>query len=111
MLCDKFPVNNVLRIRFDKKSGSRIEHLDVENDRKSPHAKIIEEMQRYINEDFGPTPDSMQGNIRKVFEVVLKTKSDTIRVYILTAKNLTCRLHQVAFLIWVSETQYNYSNV
>lgn len=74
MLCDKFPNNNALQIRFDKKSGSRIEYLDVEDDRKSPHAKIIEEMQRYIDEDFGPTPDVMQGNIRKAFEVVLKTK-------------------------------------
>ena len=35
---------------------------------------MIEEMQRYIDEDFGPTPDMMQGNIRKIFEVVLKTK-------------------------------------
>jgi wobble nucleotide-excising tRNase len=74
MLCDKFPDNNVLQIRFDNKSGSRIECLDVEDDRKSPHAKIIEKMQRYIDEDFGPTPDVMQGNIRKAFEVVLKTK-------------------------------------
>jgi wobble nucleotide-excising tRNase len=74
MLCDKFPDNNVLQIRFDKKSGSRIEHLNVEDDRKSSHAKIIEEMQRYIDEDFGATPDAIQGNIRKVFEVVLKTK-------------------------------------
>ena len=74
MLCDKFPDNNVLQIRFDRRNGSRIEHINVEDDRKSPHAKIIEQMQRYIDEDFGPTPDDMQGNIRKVFEVVLKTK-------------------------------------
>lgn len=74
MLCDKFHNNNVFQICFDKKSGSRIEHLDVEDDRKSPHTKIIEEMQCYIDEDFGPTPDVMQGNIRKAFEVVLKTK-------------------------------------
>lgn len=74
MVYDKIPDNNVLQVRFDKKNGSRLEPLDVNEDRKSPHAKIIDEMQRYIGEDFGPTPDAMQGNIRKVFEVVLKTK-------------------------------------
>jgi hypothetical protein len=31
-------------------------------------------MSRYLNEDFGPIPEDMQGNIRKVFEIVLKTK-------------------------------------
>jgi hypothetical protein len=74
MVYDKIPDNNVLQVRFDKTNGSRIEPLDVNEDRKSPHAKIIDEMQRYADEDFGPTPDAMQGNIRKVFEVVLKTK-------------------------------------
>jgi wobble nucleotide-excising tRNase len=74
MVYDKMPDNNVLQVRFDKTSGSWIEPLDVNEDRKSPHAKLIEELQRYVVEDFGPKPDAMQGNIRKVFEVVLKTK-------------------------------------
>mgnify|MGYP006310860995 CR=1 FL=1 len=74
MVYDKIPDNNVLQVRFDKTNGSRIEPLNVNEDRKSRYAKIIDEMQRYIVEDFGPTPDVMQGDIRKVFEVVLKTK-------------------------------------
>ncbi len=74
MLCDKMPTNSVLKIRSDKRNGSVLESLDVEEDRKSEHAKMVEGMQRYIDEDFGPTPDMMQGNIRKIFEVVLKTK-------------------------------------
>jgi wobble nucleotide-excising tRNase len=74
MVYDKIKDNIVLQVRFDQKNGSRIEPLDVNEDRKSPHAKNIDEMQRYIVDDFGPTPDAMQGNIRKVFEIVLKTK-------------------------------------
>jgi wobble nucleotide-excising tRNase len=74
MLCDKLPSHTVLQIRSDKKNGSRLEQFDIEEDRKGEHAKMIDEMQRYINEDFGPTPDMMQGNIRKIFEIVLKTK-------------------------------------
>ena len=74
ILCDKLPDHTVLKIRSDKKNGSSIEPFNVEEDRKGEHAKRIEEMQRYIVEDFGPTPDKMQGNIRKIFETVLKTK-------------------------------------
>jgi len=71
---DKIPDNTVLQIRSDKTNGSWLEPFDVEEDRKSEHAKMVEAMQRYVVEDFGPTPETMQGNIRKVFEVVLKTK-------------------------------------
>lgn len=74
MVYDKIADNHVLKLRSDKTNGSWIEPYDVEEDRKSQYAKNIEAMQRYILEDFGPTPDMMQGNIRKVFEVVLKTK-------------------------------------
>jgi wobble nucleotide-excising tRNase len=74
MLCDKMPENKVLHIRSDTKNGSRLEVFNVEEERKSDHARMIEEMERYINEDFGPTADVMQGNLRKLFEVVLKTK-------------------------------------
>lgn len=74
MLCDKIPNYKGLRVRFDKKSGSRLEPFDVENDRKGEYVHMIEDMERYVMEDYGPTPDTMQGNIRKVFEVVLKTK-------------------------------------
>ncbi len=74
MVFDKIPDNTVLHVRSDKTNGSWLEPFDVEEDRKSEHAKMVEAMQRYVVEDFGPPPDTMQGNIRKVFEVVLKTK-------------------------------------
>lgn len=74
MLCDKMPDNKVLRVRFDKKNGSWLELFDVEDDRKGDYVHMVEDMERYLAEDFGPTPETMQGNIRKVFEVVLKTK-------------------------------------
>ena len=38
------------------------------------HARMVEEMEKYIVDDFGPIPETMQGNIRKIFETVLKTK-------------------------------------
>jgi wobble nucleotide-excising tRNase len=74
MLFDKMPDSTVLQVRYDKTNGSRLEALDVEEDRKSDYVRMVEEMMHYVTEDFGPTPDSMQGNIRKMFEIVLKTK-------------------------------------
>jgi len=74
MVFDKIPNNTVLQIRSDKTNGSRLEPFDVEEDRKGDHAQTIDAMERYVIEDFGPAPETMQGNIRKVFEVVLKTK-------------------------------------
>jgi len=74
MLCDKMPGNKAMEIRSDKKSGSQLVGLDVEDDRKGECAHMLDDMERYLGEDFGPTPETMQGNIRKVFEVVLKTK-------------------------------------
>ena len=74
MLCDKLPENKVLKIRSDKKNGSQLEVFNVEEERKSDHARMVEGMERYMNEDFGPTADTMQGNLRKLFEIVLKTK-------------------------------------
>ncbi len=74
MLFDKIQDNTVLQIRSDKIHGSCLEAFDVEEDRKSPYAHTVDRMKKYVNEDFGPSPDSMQGNIRKVFETVLKTK-------------------------------------
>jgi len=74
ILCDKMPDNKVLHIRSDLKKGSRLEVFNVEEERKSEHARLVEDMYRYVEEDFGPTTASMQGNIRKIFEVVLKTK-------------------------------------
>ena len=38
------------------------------------YVHTVEDMERYLAEDFGPNPETMQGNIRKVFEVVLKTR-------------------------------------
>jgi len=74
MLCDKIADNKTLQVRSDKKNGSQIAVFDVEEDRKSDHARRIEGMERYLVEDFGPTLDAMQGNLRKLFETVLKTK-------------------------------------
>lgn len=74
MLCDKIHDNTVLQVRSDRKNGSRLEAFDVEEARKSDYGRIVGDMERYIGEDFGPTPDIMQGNIRNVFETVLKTK-------------------------------------
>jgi len=74
MLCDKISANKVLQVRFDKKKGSWLESFDVEDDRKGDFAHMVESMERYLVEDFGPTPEAMQGNIRKMYEVVLKTK-------------------------------------
>lgn len=73
MLFDKMPENCVFQIKSDKKNGSRLEPFDVEDDRKGALARLLGEMERYLSEDFG-TPDAMQGSIRKVIEIVLKTK-------------------------------------
>lgn len=74
MLCDKITDNKTLQVRSDKKNGSQFAVFDVDEERKSEHARLIEGMERYLAEDFGPTPDAMQGNLRKLFETVLKTK-------------------------------------
>lgn len=74
MLCDKIPDNKTLRLRFDKKNGTLFDVLDIEEDRKGDHARLIESMERYLSEDYGPTSEIMQGNLRKLFETVLKTK-------------------------------------
>jgi wobble nucleotide-excising tRNase len=74
MLFDKIPSNTVLQVRSDKKNGSSLAAFDVEEDRKGEYVHMVEDLARYVDEDFGPTPDTMQANIRKVFEIVLKTK-------------------------------------
>ncbi len=74
MLCDKMPDNKALQVRSDRKTGSQLVVLDVEEDRKGEHARLVEGLGRYLDEDFGPTADTMQGNLRKLFEVVIKTK-------------------------------------
>jgi len=74
MLFDGIRDKGMLQLKSDKESGSRIEPFDMENDRKAEIARLCDDMSQYLNEDFGPTPEDMQGNIRKVFEIVLKTK-------------------------------------
>lgn len=74
MLFDGIHDKGVLQLKSDKKNGSRIEPFDVEDDRKAEIARLCDDINRYLNEDFGPTPEDMQGNIRKVFEIILKTK-------------------------------------
>jgi len=74
MLCDKIPDNKIFQIRSDKKNGSRLQEFNLEEDLKSDYVRMVENMERYLIEDFGPDTDTMQGNIRKVFETVIKTK-------------------------------------
>lgn len=74
MLFDKMPGSTVLQVRSDKKNGSSLEAFDVEEDRKGEYVRMVDDLERYVDEDFGPTPDTMQGNIRRIFEIVLKTK-------------------------------------
>lgn len=74
MLFDHIREKAVLQIKSDKTNGSRIEPFDVEEDRKAEIARLFDDMGRYLDEDFGPTPDDMQGKIRKVFEIILKNK-------------------------------------
>jgi wobble nucleotide-excising tRNase len=74
MLCDKMPDSKTLQVRSDRKNGSELVALDVEEDRKGDHARLVESMERYLDENFGPTEETMQGNLRKLFETVLKTK-------------------------------------
>lgn len=97
MLCDKMPDNKSLRVRFDKKNGSWLEPLDVEHDRKGEHAHMVEDMKRYVVEDFGPTPETMQGNLRKVFEVVLKTKYYHVLTADIKAKKGLAKLLETLF--------------
>ncbi len=74
MLVDGIRERAVLRIKSDRKNGSRIEPLDVGEERKAEVEGLFDDMARYVDEDFGPTPNDMQAKIRKVFEVILKTK-------------------------------------
>lgn len=74
MLFDHIREKGVFQIKSDKTNGSRIEPFDVEEDRKAEIARLFDDMGRYLDEDFGPTPDDMQGKIRKVFEIILKHK-------------------------------------
>jgi len=97
MLFDKIPDNTVLQVRSDKKNGSSLAPLDVEDDRKSECAHMLEDLQRYLNEDFGPTPDTMQGNIRKVFEIVLKTKYHLALAAVVKEKKGLAKLLETLF--------------
>jgi wobble nucleotide-excising tRNase len=98
MLFDKISDNTVLQVRSDKKNGSRLEPFDVEDDRKGECAHMLEDMKRYVAEDFGPTPETMQGNIRKVFEVVLKTKYYLALVADIKAKKGLAKLLETLFV-------------
>ena len=46
----------------------------MEEERKADIARLFDDMGRYLEEDYGPTPEHMQGEIRKVFEIILKHK-------------------------------------
>ncbi len=74
MLSDDIHERAVLQIKTDKTNGSRIETFDVEEDRKAEIAGLFDDLGRYLDADFGPTAQDMQAKIRKVFEVILKTK-------------------------------------
>jgi len=87
MLCDKMPDNKTLQVRSDRKHGSQFAFLDMEEERKSAHARLIESMERYLDEDYGPTTETMQGNLRKLFETVLKTKYYRVLASDIKSKN------------------------
>ncbi|MCL5126454.1 MAG: AAA family ATPase [Deltaproteobacteria bacterium] len=73
MLCDRIPENVVLKLVSDTK-GSRIEVFDMEEERRPEIVRLFEDMGRYLDEDCGQTTGEMQGNIRKLFEIILKHK-------------------------------------
>jgi wobble nucleotide-excising tRNase len=98
MIFDKISDNTVLQVRSDKKNGSSLAPFDVEDDRKGDHAHTLEEMMRYIDEDFGK-PEAMQGNIRKVFECVLKTKFYLALEADIKAKKGFAKLLQTLFAV------------
>lgn len=97
MLFDKIPSNTVLQVRSDKKNGSSLEAFDVEEDRKGEYIHMVEDLEKYVDEDFGPTPDTMQGNIRKVFEIVLKTKYYRVLAEDIKAKKGLAKLLETLF--------------
>jgi len=78
MLFDKISHNTVLEIRSDRTNGSRLDVFDVEENRKSDYIRMVEEMERFTVEDFGPSPDTIQGNIRKVKGCSLRLLSDKL---------------------------------
>jgi wobble nucleotide-excising tRNase len=63
-----------LNIECDQTNGSRILPYDIKYNRKDIHFRRIDEMKRYLSEDFGPRVKDMQENIRLVLERVLKLK-------------------------------------
>ena len=63
-----------IQVKSDKRNGSQFAFFDVEEERKGKHVRLAESMARYVVEDFGPTAADMQGNLRRLFETVLKTK-------------------------------------
>jgi len=74
ILFDRFHEKAVLRLKSDKTNGSWFEAFDMEEERKAEIARLFDDMGRYLVEDYGPTPEDMQGKIRKLFEVILKHK-------------------------------------
>lgn len=74
MLCKKIKDRKTLWIRSDRAHGSRFENFDTYAEQKSKHMKVVDDLMRYMDEDFGPRPERMQGDIRVLFETVLKTK-------------------------------------
>ena len=99
MLCDKMPDNKTLQVRSDKKHGSQFAVLDMEEDRKSAHVRLIESMERYLGEDYGPTAETMQGNLRKLFETVLKTKYYRVLASDIKSKNGLATLMTTLFAV------------
>jgi len=104
MLFDTISDNTVLQVRSDKKNGSSLEPFDVEGDRKSELAHFLEDMKRYVDEDFGPTSVTMQGNIRKVFEIVLKTKYYLALAADIKAKKGLAKLLETLFAAGLLDT-------
>jgi hypothetical protein len=58
---------------------------------------MVEGMERYIVEDFGQTPEMMQGDIRRIFEIVLKTKYYRALALDIRAKKSFAKLLETLF--------------
>ncbi|TAK11978.1 MAG: hypothetical protein EPO32_10265 [Anaerolineae bacterium] len=63
-----------LTISNDDTLGSQIIPIDIKWLRKDPHFRRLDEMRRYITEDFGPKVKDMQENIRTALERILRIK-------------------------------------
>lgn len=73
LLSDQLESVQVLSLKKDNANGSSIIPFDIEAERKSEHQKIIENLIRYLDEDFCEVK-TIQGDIRLCLEASLRFK-------------------------------------